>query len=104
MFVVVLLTGFKIYIPIVEEWIYDIDEESLKNNGVNSNRNVRIFWSKIGMNNDGIPNAEYKPKFNLPVSRVFPPHNDEACYIGRIKFYFGKQKKCLVYMNYFKIL
>lgn len=57
MFVVVFLNGIKKYIPIVEEWIFDIDEQSLKNNGVNSNRNVLIFYSINGINDDGIPNS-----------------------------------------------
>lgn len=94
MFVVVFLNGIKKYIPVVEQWIYDVDEESLKNNGANSNRNVRIFFSTIGINNDGMPDAKYKPKFHLPISTVYPPQV-EACFIGRIKSYFGKKKKSL---------
>lgn len=30
MFVVVFLNGIKLYVPVVEHWIFDVDEESLK--------------------------------------------------------------------------
>lgn len=91
MFVVVYLTVSKKHIAVPETWIYNINQELLKNHGVNSNRNVLIFWSKKGFV-DGKPNEEFSPNFQLDRATAFPPQNneEEACYIGRLKKYFGK--------------
>lgn len=98
MFVVVYLNEIKKYIPIIEKWIFDVNEEKLKNYGANSNQNVRFYWSRSGLNENGVPDGNHAPNFNLPTSNIFPPEN-EACYIGRVKFYFGKQICPLVLCN-----
>lgn len=73
MFAVVYLNDIKKYIIVVEEWLFDVDEESLKNNGNISGRNVHVFWSSIGVDENGIPDKKYEPKFHLPIANVFPP-------------------------------
>lgn len=90
MFVVVLIKSEKKYIIVPEEWIYDINEELLKNKGVNSNRDVLIFWSQNGVGPDGKPDATYAPNFSLSKSSIYPPPNFEAVYVARIIRYFGR--------------
>lgn len=92
MFVVVLLKAIKKYIVVPEQWIYDVNEELLKNNGVNSNRDVLVFWSKNGVGINSCPDTNYAPNFLLEKSTIYPPPNDliGACYIGRAIHYYGK--------------
>lgn len=67
-----------------------MNQELLKNKGVNSNRDVLIFWSKSAIGIDGIPNAMHGPNFSAAKSVNFPPSNDEGCYLARAIHYFGK--------------
>lgn len=90
MFVVVVITNLKKRIVIPEQWIYDVNEQSLKNYGVNSNRNVLIFWSNSALDSNNRPDATYKPNFSAPNSEEYPPLNDEACYLARIYSYRGE--------------
>lgn len=69
------------YIVIPEKWIYDVNLESLETYGVNSNRNMLIFWSK---------NFQEEPNFAMEKSSDFPSANDRACYLARMIRYFGK--------------
>lgn len=96
MFAIVFLKDVKIYIIVAEEWLYDINPEFLRNRGKNwlTTKDLRVFFSSIGMNN-GIPDSTYEPKFHLPISNIFPPQNEEACYCGRIKEYIGSKTKFL---------
>lgn len=90
MFVVVHLKLCKKRIVVPENWLFDVNQELLKNQGVNSNRDVLIFWSKNGLVDDE-PSVEFEPNFQLDKATTFPPPNTEAaCYIGRIIRYFGK--------------
>lgn len=81
MFVVVLIKCAKEYVVVPEEWIYGVNLESLLNNGVNSNRDMLIFWST---------NIRNVPNFMLEKSLEFPPTNDQACYLVRVIRYYGK--------------
>lgn len=92
MFVVIFIKfPIEKYVVVPEEWIYDINEELLKNRGVNTNRDVCVFWSKHGIDDKSQPRADFAPNFTLPKENVFPPQNDEACYIARIIRYNGKK-------------
>lgn len=85
MFVIVYLKDAKKQIIIPQEWIMDLDQEALNNQGKNSNQNRRIFYSRIG--------NQVAPNFNLVLSKEFPPFEiNETCYIGRIKRFCGKCK------------
>lgn len=100
MFVVVLIKVVKKYVVIPESWIYDVSEEKLKNNGVNRNQDVLIFWSNDAIGEDERPDGEYEPNFNLEILSVHPPTNGIAhgCYIGRIIRYFGKKNYLFIYV------
>lgn len=89
MFVVVFLTDAKEHVIVPEEFIFGLDEESLKNRGRNANFSYKIFWSENAISENGVPNAQYLPNFNLPKSTEFPPV-DEACYVGKLKKLFSK--------------
>lgn len=92
MYVTVYLKVPKVYIVVPEKWLFDIDEEKLKNKGVNSNQNTRIFWSSIGVDNHGRPCSDYAPKFHIDEAKEYPPEKGlkEACYIGRTKSYYSE--------------
>lgn len=89
MFVKIYIKATKQTVVIPEEWVYGIDEEVLKNRGVNSNQDVRIFWSENGVIN-GQPDGAFKPNFSLPLCSEFPPTNGEGCYLARQLHYYGK--------------
>lgn len=91
MFVTIFIKATKQYVAIPEEWVYGINEESLKNRGVNSNQDVLIFWSENGLVN-GQPDGGYDPDFSLPLSSEFPPSNGEGCYLARRVHYYGEYK------------
>lgn len=76
-------------IIVPENFIYGLDVEKLKNVGRNANHKYKIFWSESAINENGVPNAEYLPNFDLPKCTVFPPI-DEACYIGQTRKCFSE--------------
>lgn len=90
MFVTVFITSVKKNIIIPEEWVFDVNQELLKNKGVNSSRDVLIYWSKSAIGIDGIPDAMHVPNFLATKSVVFPPTTEEACYLARVTHYFGE--------------
>lgn len=94
MFAVVLLKIPKKYVVVPEVWIYDINEEKLKNNGVNRNQDVLVFWSEDGIDENDRPNSSIEPNFDSEILSIHPPTNGitEDCYIGRVIRYYGKKK------------
>lgn len=93
MFVVVQLIEAKKRIIIPESFIFDLHEESLKNMGCNSNHRYLIYWSKDALDDEKtVPDANCTPKFDLPLSKDYPPQNDviETCYHAQLKHFFGK--------------
>lgn len=88
MLVVVYLIAAKKNIIIPQEWIMSLSQETLNNIGKASYKNRRIYWSNIGVNDDGIPDVTIAPNFDLNISLVFPPES-EACYVARVKCYCG---------------
>lgn len=91
MFVVVKLDSCKLKIVVPESWVYDINQELLRNQGVNSNRPVLVYWSKNGYIGD-VPDESHPANFHLNKATQFPPANgtDEACYTARLIRYFGE--------------
>lgn len=87
MLVVVYLVLPKKNIIIPQEWIMSLSQETLNNIGKASYQNRRIFWSNVGVDPDGIPDSSITPNFQQPISMAFPPSNNEACYIARVKCY-----------------
>lgn len=98
LFVVVQLLDTRKRIIIPESFIFDLCEQSIKNVGRNSNHRYLIYYSKIALG-DGTsaPDVNWVPKFQLPLSKVFPPEGnlDEACYIGQLKYFFSEYKQCI---------
>lgn len=92
MLVVVYITSAKKNIIIPQDWFFALDQEKLNNNGKTSYQNRRIFWSSRGLSDDELPDETIPPKFDLPLSTIFPPPGNlvETCYIARVKRYCGK--------------
>lgn len=92
MFVVIFIKfPIEKYVVVPEQWIFDINEELLKNRGVNPNRDVCVFYSMHGIDENNQPCAECEPDFTMAKANAFPPPNDEACYTARVVRYFGKK-------------
>lgn len=93
MFVVVYIKSAEKYVVIPEKWVYNVNQELLKNKGVNRNRDILVFWSLNGLVDDK-PNLEYPPNFHIEKSQEFPLPAGvrEACYIARPIRYISKEK------------
>lgn len=95
MLVIVYLQDAKCYTIVPEEFIYSLDERSLKNNGLNRNQNRLIFFSREWfekMDQNESIDQEYKPNFHRPITGNYPLPDDlnETCFIGRMIHYEGK--------------
>lgn len=80
-FVLVYLSDVKKYVTVPENFVFDLNQLRLKNNGVNRNQSFKIFWS-----NDmecEIPDFHAKP------CDVHPPIEEIACYRGHIYRFFS---------------
>lgn len=101
MFVVVYIKSVKKNVVVPENWIYDINQELLKNKGVNKNRDVLVYWSVDGLIDD-VPNGDYIPNFQAEKSEAFPlPAGvKEACYHARLIRYFGKKTMNKILYNF----
>ena len=94
MLVVVYLKEAGGYTVVPEQFIYQLNERTLKNIGVNRNQDRLIYFSvdvfeKLERNEVV---EQYAPNFNLPVSVVYPLPNEytETCFIGRLIKFEGK--------------
>lgn len=91
MFVVVFLCDARKNIVVPQSFIFGLSQQLLNNYGRSRSRKFLIFWSKnaiIGDNDE--PMLNFTPNFALNVSATFPPERDECCYIGQIRYFFGK--------------
>lgn len=93
--VVVYLKVPKVHVVIPDNWIYRLNESKLRNYGVNTNQDHRLFWSNDAVNDDEMPDYAYTPNFDAPLSNVFPPLED-SCYIGRVKKFYGNFQSYLL--------
>lgn len=96
MFVVVYLCDAKKHTIIPEEFVYILNQKSLKNCGVNSNQNRRIYFSSEWFREYEqklSPKREYEPKFDLDITNVYPLPNDliETCFVARLYCFEGKK-------------
>lgn len=87
MLVVVYLVDAKKHVIIPQRWIMGLTQENLNNYGKSSYRFRRVFWSKNRIDRDWVPDDSIVPNFQKPLSKVFPPHNNDACYIAHVKLY-----------------
>lgn len=87
MLIVVYLHEAKQYTVVPEEFIFCLDERSLKNYGVNSNQTRLIYFSKEAYEKlEQNVKQTFAPNFNLPVTNVYPlPDNlEETCFKGHM--------------------
>lgn len=101
MFVVVYLTAPKGKIILPQDWLKDFNQETVNNIGKASYQNRRIFWSKIGVDADGIPDSSIRPNFNRNKSLVFPPSSDDACYDARVLCYRPHELELYIIVKHF---
>lgn len=104
MFVVVYLIAPKGKLIVPQEWLKDFNQETVNNIGKASYQNRRIFWSKIGVDADGIPDSSIRPNFNRNKSLVFPPSSDDACYDARVLCYCATRARAIYYRDTFRPL
>lgn len=88
MLALVFLRDAKRYTVVPEEFVYSLNERSLKNRGINTYQNRLIYFSRevFGELNQNENLIDYAPNFNIAVSKEYPlPDNmQETCYIGRL--------------------
>lgn len=87
MLIIVFLQEAKKYTVVPEEFVYGLDEKSLKNNGVNSNQTRLIYFSKdIYEKLKQNVQQKLEPKFYLPITNLYPLPADltETCFKGRL--------------------
>lgn len=90
MFVVVFLLEAKKRIVVPQQFISGLSQQSLNNYGRQRCKTFKVFWSKKAISGDDEePISDYIPNFNLNEVSTFPPEEDEACYKGQIKYFFG---------------
>lgn len=85
-FVAIFLIRSKKTVVVPEEWVQELSNAKLKNNGKNSYQDFLVFWSAT----DGKPNYLLQPNFNAPLDHEYHANVNEVCYIGRVKRFFGK--------------
>lgn len=86
-FVVAYLIRAREFVVVPDAWIKDLNTAKLKNYGKNSNQDFLLFWSA----NNRKPNATQKANFDATIMSEYRATIDEACYLARIKKFFGKQ-------------
>lgn len=89
MYAAIYLTACKTHIVVPKKFIFGLSQQKLDNYGKNRNIPYLIFYSKEECEN-GSNQDDTVPKFNLAVSTHYPPDNNEACYTGHIKYFFGE--------------
>lgn len=100
MFALVFFTGPMVSTFVPEKFVFGLSEEKLKNYGTNSGQSHLIFWSKKALRDGDVPDLNYAPNFFLPTSDIFPPIEDEICYIGKVKRFFGKCNERKLFMHF----
>lgn len=87
-YVVVYLKRAQRIVIVKENFVQDLSNAKLKNNGRNSNQDFLIYWSA----NNNVANWSSVPNFNSMLSDVYEETTGGVCYIGRILKFFGKKE------------
>lgn len=95
MLVVVYLQDAKRLTVVPEEYVYSLNERSLKNRGVNKNQSCLIYFSRVQfekMQKNEDLDQEYTPNFHRPITTDYPLPADleDTCFIGRMINFEGK--------------
>lgn len=98
MLAVVYLVAAKKCFIIPQEWIMALSQETLNNIGKASYQSRHIFWSNVGVDTEEIPDTTIAPNFSRTICSIFPPTENEVCYIVRVKCYCAN----LVRAKYFR--
>lgn len=85
-FVVIYLIGAREIIVVPDKWVFDLNTAKLKNNGRNSNQNFLAYCSFV----DGEPELAKEPNFDVPIFGEFNINMGEACFLCRVKKFFGE--------------
>lgn len=85
-FVTVYLVDGKRNIVVPENWVQDLNNAKLKNNGRNSNQDFLVYWSA----ENGRANFQLQPDFGARLVKEYLPTTCGVCYICRVKLFFGK--------------
>lgn len=85
-YVVVYLLRARDFVVVPEDWVLELNTAKLKNNGRNSNQDFLVFCSFI----DYEPILNKRPNFNATLTSAFNGTVDQACFICRVKKFFGK--------------
>lgn len=93
MYAVIFLVDAKKHIVVPQKFISGLSQQNLNNYG-KSKRKFLIFWSKEVCEN-GL-NDSTNPNFELTISSQHPPVQNETCYIGQIKYFFGEKAFFLI--------
>lgn len=81
-FVVVYLIGARDFVVVPENWVFDLNTAKLKNHGRNSNQDFLVYFingEKIG-----------EPNFNAPIATNLKDASNGACFLCRVKKFFGR--------------
>lgn len=93
MLVVVQLEKLKKRLIVPESFVFDLNEENLKNNGNNGHFTYLVYWSREALGDGSIsPNQHCVPNFDAQASEIYPPDNGltEACYKARLVHFCSK--------------
>lgn len=93
-FVVVYLLRAREFVVVPETWVLELNSAKLKNNGRNSNQDFLVYCSF----QNGEPILATQPNFNTDLEYQFDGNIAEACYICRVKNFFGKLN---VFLHYY---
>lgn len=85
-FAVVYLIRAREYVVVPDNWVFDLNTAKLKNNGRNSNQDFLVYCAFAG----GEPMFDKQPNFEAPFSSQYDPNIDEACFLCRVKKFFGR--------------
>lgn len=110
-FVTVFLVEAKAHTVVPKKCVYKLLQVNLDNNGLNSNQNRRIYFSKQlfeALQNDEVPEENFEPNFIAPIVTSYPLPNEvsDACYIARLKKFWRKYRKtknCIIFKEKFYI-
>lgn len=83
MFVVVYFYEAREFLVLPEAWVQELNSAKLKNYGRNANQNFRAYYNTEGGESVRAPN------FNTPLVNSLEDVRDEACFMCRVKKFFG---------------
>lgn len=89
MFFVVYLLNKKQHVVIPTSWVQNIDEhwEKFVNRSLNRNQTFRVFYNQNALDDQGKPDVDFKPDFNLGTNVEFPA---SGCYLAKLIIYKGE--------------